>query len=150
MHENVSPRAANIPKRGSKVFSSAIIAVAIYTIYMIIGQQLRNDTDAVIFFTDWIAFIINGFMTLCLFYGASQSRKISRNVFLAWLMMAIGQLCFTLGDGLWAWMETFKNQSFFSSIADIPWLMTYGLFVIGILLLPSIKITPRELSLIHI
>jgi len=47
-------------------------------------------------------------MTLCLFYGASQSRKISRNVFLAWLMMAIGQLCFTLGDGLWALMETFK------------------------------------------
>jgi hypothetical protein len=104
-------RAAIIPKRDSKVFNFTIIAVAIYTIYLIISQQLRNDTYAVIFFTDWIAFIINGFMTLCLFYGASQSRKISRNVFLAWLMMAIGQLCFTLGDGLWAWMETFKSQT---------------------------------------
>ncbi len=137
-------RAAIIPKRDSKVFNFTIIAVAIYTIYLIISQQLRNDTYAVIFFTDWIAFIINGFMTLCLFYGASQSRKISRNVFLAWLMMAIGQLCFTLGDGLWALMETFKNQALFSSIADIPWLMTYVLFIIGILLLPSIKITPLE------
>ena len=41
-------------------------------------------------------------------------------------------------------METFKNQALFSSIADIPWLMTYVLFIIGILLLPSIKITPLE------
>jgi len=42
-------RAAIIPKRDSKVFNFTIIAVAIYTIYLIIGQQLRNDTYAVIF-----------------------------------------------------------------------------------------------------
>ena len=132
------------PAEDTGIRNFVISAVAIYAIYMIIGYYLRNDADAIISYTDWAAFIINGVMTLCLLYGAWQSINVNRKIFLAWLMMALGQLSFTIGDGLWVWLETVQKVDPFPSIADIAWLMTYVLFTIGILLLPSVEITLRE------
>lgn len=122
----------------------AIVAVAIYIIYMIISYNLKDDIAATTFFSDWAAFIINGVMGLCLLYAAWQSIKVNRRIFLAWLMMALGQLSFAIADGLWAWFETALQISPFPSIADILWLMTYVFFTAGILLLPSVVITLRE------
>ena len=131
-------------KRDSRIRNFTIIAFAIYAIYMIIGYHLRNDPNAIIFYTDWAAVVVGSSMTLCLFYGAWQSRKVNRKIFLAWLMMASGQLCFTTGDFILAWHETVLNISPFPSLSDVGWLMTYVLFIIGILLLPSVEVTLRE------
>jgi signal transduction histidine kinase/DNA-binding response OmpR family regulator len=122
----------------------AIVAAAIYIIYMIISYNLRDDAGATTFFSDWAAFIINGAMSLCLLYAAWQSIKVDRKIFFAWLMMALGQLSFAIADGLWAWFETAMQISPFPSIADILWLMTYVFFTAGIFLLPSMAITLRE------
>ena len=135
---------ASIQKRDSKIQIYVIIAFFIYLAYVSTGYYLRNDPIAIVFFSDWAAFVINGLMTLCLFYGARQSMKVSRKIFIAWLMMALGQLCFTVGDGLWAWFETALNTNPFPSIADIAWVATYVFFIAGIMLLPSAEINLRE------
>ncbi len=136
---------AFVQKRASKLLhNSIIVAVAIYAIYLFVLYLLRNNTSATTFYADWVAFAINGVVALCMFYGARQSLNVNRKVFLAWLMMSLGQLCFTLGDGLWAYIETVQNQNPFPSIADIPNLITYLFFIIGILLLPSVYLTSRE------
>lgn len=131
---------ASIQKRDSKIRIYIIIAFFIYLAYVSAGYYLRNDPRAIAFLSDWVAFFINGLMTLCLFYGARQSMKVSRKIFIAWLMMAFGQLCFTVGDGLWAW---FAIESF-PSIADIAWVATYVFFIAGIMLLPSAEINLKE------
>jgi hypothetical protein len=53
------------------------------------------------------------------------SLSVSRKVFFAWFMMALGALCFTLGDAFWAYIETVQNLNPFVSIADIPNLLPY-------------------------
>ena len=88
---------------------SFIAAIAIYVAYLFIGYILRNDPKAIIFYTDWIAFPINVLMTFCMFYAARLSLSVSRKVLLAWFMMALGELCFTLGNAFWAYIETVQN-----------------------------------------
>ena len=123
---------------------SFIAAIAIYVAYLFIGYILRNDPKAIIFYTDWIAFPINVLMTFCMFYAARLSLSVSRKVFLAWFMMALGELCFTLGNAFWAYIETVQNLDPLASLADIPNLLFYPFFVIGLLLLPSALRTRRD------
>ena len=105
---------------------------------------MRDDPKAIIFYSDWAPFPINILMTICLFYAAILSRNVNRKVFLAWMMMALGELCFTLGDGLWAYIETVQNMDPFPSPADIANLMTYPFLMIGLLLLPSTLHSKRD------
>ena len=58
--------------------------------------------------------------------------------------MALGELCFTLGNGLWAYIETVQNLDPFPSAADVPNLMTYPFLMIGLLLLPSTLHSKRD------
>ena len=58
--------------------------------------------------------------------------------------MSLGQICFVIGDTIWAYIETVQMKSPFPSLADIPNLMTFPLFMIGILFLPSAVISLRE------
>ena len=123
---------------------SSIAAIAIYVAYLSTGYLLRDDPNAIIIFTDWIAFPINILMTFCMFYAARLSLSVSRKVFLAWFMMALGELCFTLGNAFWAYIETVQNLDPLASLADIPNLLFYPFFVIGLLLLPSALRTTRD------
>ena len=132
-------------KWDSKLLSySFIAAIAIYVAYLFVGYLLRDDPKAIIFYTDWIPFPINILMTICLFYAAILSLNVNRKVFLAWMMMALGELCFTLGDGLWAYIETVQNLDPFPSAADVANLMTYPFLMIGLLLLPSTLHSKRD------
>ena len=126
------------PKRDSKLLrNSIIVAVAIYVSYLFFGYLLKDDPEAILFYSDWIPFPINIMMTICLFYAARLSKEVNRKVFLAWLMIALGELCFTMGDASWAYIETVQKQDPLASLSDIPSLLTYLFFIIGLLLLPS-------------
>lgn len=119
-------------------------AIAIYVIYLIIAYFLKDNPLSLIYYTDWVAVAINTAATLCLLYAARVSLSVNKKVFFAWMMMFLGQLCFVLGDAIWAYIETVQMKDPFSSMADIPNLMTYPLFMIGILFLPSAFISLRE------
>ena len=132
-------------KRDSKLLSySFIAAIAIYVIYLSAEYLLRDDPNKIVSLTDWAKFPINLLATACLFYAARLSLSVSRKVFLAWMMMALGQLSFALGDGIWAYIETVQKQSPFPSPADIAYLLTYPLLMIGLLLLPSTIHSKRD------
>ena len=139
-------RKSNTAREGdSKLLSySFIAAIAIYVIYLFVAYLLRDDPKAIILYTDWIAFPLNVMMTFCMFYAARLSLNVSRKVFLAWFMMALGELCFTLGNAFWAYIETVQNLDPYPSFADIPNLMVYLFFVIGLLLLPSALHSMRD------
>ena len=123
---------------------SSIAAIAIYVANLFIGYLLRDDPKAIIIFTDWIAIPITVLMTICMFYAARLSLSVSRKVFFAWFMMALGALCFTLGDAFWAYIETVQNLNPFVSIADIPNLLTYLFLMAGLLLMPSALHSKRD------
>jgi signal transduction histidine kinase/DNA-binding response OmpR family regulator len=132
-------------KEHSKLLGySLIAAITIYVAYLFIGYLLRDNPNAIIFFTDWIAIPINVLITFCMFYAARLSLSVSRKVSLAWFMMALGELCFTLGNAFWAYIETVQNLDPLASLADIPNLMIYLFFVIGLLLLPSALRSRRD------
>ncbi len=105
---------------------------------------MKDDPEAILFYSDWIPFPINIMMTICMFYAARLSQEVNRKVFFAWLMMALGELCFTLGDASWAYIETVQKQDPLASLSDIPNLLTYLFFVIGLLLLPSALHSKRD------
>jgi signal transduction histidine kinase/DNA-binding response OmpR family regulator len=133
------------PKRDSKLLrNSVIVAVAIYVSYLFFGYLLKDDPEAILFYSDWILFPINAIMTICLFYAARLSKEVSRKVFLAWLMIAVGELCFTIGDASWAYIETVQKLDPFPSPADIPNLLFYLFLAIGLLLLPSAIHSKRD------
>ena len=121
-----------------------LAAIAIYAVYLLFGYLLRDDPKAVIFYADWAAVGINAIAALSLLYAAHVSLSEGRKAFFAWLMMAAGQLCFVLGDAIWAYIETVQMKNPFPSLADVPNLMTFPLFIIGILLLPSSPVSMRE------
>jgi len=125
-------------------YNFLMAAIAIYAIYLIIAYFLRDNPLSLIYYTDWVAVAINIVATLCLLYAARVSLSVNKKVFFAWMMMFLGQLCFVLGDATWAYIETVQMKDPFPSLADIPNLMTYLLFMIGILFLPSAFISLRE------
>ena len=133
------------PKRGPISLRNCLLAaIAIYAVYLLFGYLLRDDPKAVIFYADWAAVGINAIAALSLLYAAHVSLSAGRKAFFAWLMMAAGQLCFVLGDAIWAYIETIQMKNPFPSLADVPNLMTFPLFMIGILLLPSSPVSIRE------
>ncbi|TFH50364.1 MAG: hypothetical protein E4G89_03500 [Methanothrix sp.] len=119
-------------------------AIAIYAIYLIVAFLLRDNPESLIFYTDWAAVAINLVAALCLLYAARVSSSVGKRVFFAWLMIFFGQLCFVLGDIIWAYIETVQLESPFPSLADIPYLMMFPLIMIGILFLPSAVVSLRE------
>jgi signal transduction histidine kinase/DNA-binding response OmpR family regulator len=124
--------------------NSLMAAIAIYAIYLIIAYLLRDNPLSLIFYADWAAVAINLVAALCLLFAARASLSVGKRVFFAWMMMSLGQLCFVMGDAIWAYIETVQMRDPFPSLADIPNLMTFPLFMIGILFLPSAAISLRE------
>ncbi len=132
-------------KKGSiSLTNSLIAAIGIYAIYLILAFILRDNPKSLILFTDWAAAAVDAIAALCLLYAARVSLGAGKRIFFAWMMMSLGQLCFVMGDAIWAYIETVQMKSPFPSLADIPNLITYPLFMIGILILPLASISLRE------
>jgi len=124
--------------------NSLLAAIAIFALYLLGLHLFRNDSGSLVLYTDWAAVVINAVTALCLLYAARASLAVSRKTFWSWLMMAIGQLCFVIGDSIWAYIEVIQKESPFPSLADVPNILTYPFFWIGILLLPSVAINFRQ------
>jgi hypothetical protein len=60
------------------------------------------------------------------------------------MILAIAQLSYAIGDTIYAYYEIVLNEAPYPSLADGPYLVRYILFLIGILILPSVRISSRE------
>jgi signal transduction histidine kinase/DNA-binding response OmpR family regulator len=124
--------------------NSLLAAIAVFAAYLLGLYLFRTDSESLVSYTDWAAVIVNAVAALCLLYAARASLAAGKKTFWSWLMMLIGQLCFVVGDSIWAYLEIIQMKSPFPSLADVPNILTYPFFWIGILLLPSVAINFRQ------
>ncbi|MDR3573957.1 MAG: EAL domain-containing protein [Anaerolineaceae bacterium] len=84
------------------------------------------------------------FVIAALYYGARRSFSLSKRIGLAWTILTIAVLSFTIGDTVWGILEAGLNQSPWPSLSDYFYVLFYPLFLAGVLILPSARLTTRE------
>jgi PAS domain S-box-containing protein len=124
--------------------NSLIIAAIVLILYMSMWFLLRDDPSGLAVFGDIGAIVVNVMATLCLFYAAGISQRINRKLYLSWMILAVAQFSYAIGDAIWAYYELVLNESPFPSLADGPYVLRYLLFLIGMLILPAVQISSRE------
>jgi PAS domain S-box-containing protein len=137
----------NRPSCGDSIFPfryAVIIGALILISYAAIIIGLGDNLEAKTIFADIASFAIDALVTLALFYGAYKSRCCGNRIYLAWMMLAISRLFFTIGDFIWAYIELILHESPFPAPSDYFYLISYPFFLLGILLLPSVKFNSTE------
>lgn len=131
----------NIIKSVSLREFAVIVAVFILISYIAVSFFLQYDTNLRTTVSDLMTPIISLIVVISLFYASKESSVFGNRVRIAWTLLALAQLSFTVGEIIWAILEVGFGQSPFPSYADIFYILYYPLFAIGIFLLPrdSIK-----------
>lgn len=124
--------------------SAAIIAAAILLLYLGIWFALRADEWHSMLFSDVFTVILNSVASLCLLYAAYASYKIEKDFYPGWMMIFLFQLFFTIGDALWAFYEIILEQSPSPSTADVFYLLSFPLFLAGVIVLPSYRFNASD------
>jgi signal transduction histidine kinase/CheY-like chemotaxis protein len=126
-------------------FSTAtIIAAAIFILYLCIWFALRANEWQNMFFSDVSTVILNALASLCLFYAAYESYKSEKEFYPGWMMILLFQLLYTIGDAIWAYYEIILEQSPSPSPADVFYLLSYPLFLAGVIVLPSFRFNASD------
>ena len=110
----------------------------------LVMMALRNDQSAETSFTDVATFLVNGLVTIALFYGALLSYFYRKRVYSAWLILGVATFSFTIGDLIYAYIEVVLNRDPFLSVSNYFFLAYYPLFLLGIFSLPAIKFAYSE------
>ena len=125
-------------------FRNAVIAaIIIVIIYAAISILLRDSKDIRGDVLNIVTIIIDILATICLAYGAYTSRK-HKNILIAWAFLAAARFSFTIGDIIWAILESVLHQPFFPSYADPFYLVFYILFALGIMIFPRSPMNSTE------
>ena len=124
-------------------YSLAAGALIIISFYLTM-VALSNNQEEITIFTDIATLLINVLVTLALFYASIYCYFHGKRVYLAWLILAIARLDYTIADVFWAYIEIILKETPFPSMADYFYMAYYPLFLLGIFFLPSIKFTSRE------
>ncbi|MFZ3149214.1 MAG: response regulator [Methanothrix sp.] len=124
--------------------TALVIAAVIIILYLGIWYIVRDNPSGYTIFSNLGYILINVMSILCLFYAAHCSRRFNKRFFISWMILAIAQLSYALADTIYAYYEIVLNESPYPSLADGPYLLRYILFIIGILILPSVRISSRE------
>mgnify|MGYP000878474127 CR=1 FL=1 len=111
-----------------------LIIVVIHSIEAFLTYAVK-DASLRLASSDILSVVINLLASIALFWAAYQSKAISKRLGLAWLLMALGQLVYTLGDFFWFILEVIVKESPYPSIADLFYAVYYPLFFSGAILL---------------
>jgi signal transduction histidine kinase/DNA-binding response OmpR family regulator len=132
---------------GNRVFPfryALVIGALIFASYLAVTIAISDNLEARTAFSDIAFIIIDVLATIALLYGAFKSRCEGRRIFYAWMMLAFYQLSWTIGDAIYAYLELILREVPWPSLSDFFFLIAYPLFLMGVLLLPSIKFTSIE------
>jgi signal transduction histidine kinase/DNA-binding response OmpR family regulator len=124
--------------------SATIIAAAIFLLYLGIWFVLRADEWHNMLFSDVFTVILNSLASLCLLYAVYASYKIEKEFYPGWMMIFLFQIFFTIGDAFWAYYEIILDQSPSPSPADVFYLLSYPLFLVGVIVLPSFRFSASD------
>jgi diguanylate cyclase (GGDEF)-like protein len=106
-----------------------ILAIEAFLTFAVKDPSLRMAS------LDILPVVINLLASIALFWAAYESKRISRRLGFAWLLMAIGQLIYTLGDLSWLLLEVILEEPPYPSFADLFFVAYYPIFFIGTVLL---------------
>jgi len=126
------------------LLNAAILAAAVLFIFLAIWYNLKDDPFENMVFTDLASIFINSLATLCLIYPTVLSRKISRNLYYSWFFLSASLFSYLLGDIFFTYYDLILRQSTSPSIADVFYLLSYPLFLLGALYMPSIAFKSSE------
>ena len=131
-------------RRSPHPFSLAVWSAIIFLgIDFVINLVLSNPQQRTIY-SDGIAPIIDLLATVALFLAAKESAIRSKHLAIAWGLIGLATLTYTLGDISWAILELGLQQQPFPSIADTFYLAYYPLLLAGVFLLPEKPATSGE------
>ena len=125
--------------------SALILATFMLLGYLSLIVFFRNDQELRIIISDLLFPVFNALATVGLIYAARSTKIFGRRIHIAWTIMAVAQLSFTLGDIAWTVLEVGFHEEPFPSVADGLYLLCYPLFAAGIFLLPAKPLNRDEL-----
>lgn len=88
--------------------------------------------------------VLNLISVICLWYASISSWERSKRLSHAWLLIALSQLAFMLGDVLWFVYESVLFIEPFPSLADVFYLLCYPLLLVGIFMIPTDKTSKMD------
>jgi two-component system, sensor histidine kinase PdtaS len=121
------------------LFSMVLLPILFITISLVIKDEYSR-----LVISDIASAFLNLMATVALIFAAISSRKISKKYFRGWGILAFAQLSFTLGDIIWGIIEIGLKTNPFPSAADIPYLLFYPLFLLGISIFPLKRLNKSE------
>lgn len=131
---------------GIDLHKAIVLAASLQLIYIFTWSYLRETPFQSMVFCDASSIIINGLAALCLLWAAAVSRCYSQKLYYSWMLLFASQFSFFCGDILFAYYDLILEQSTSPSYADIFYLLSYPLFLSGILLLPAADFKYSERS----
>ncbi len=126
------------------LFHVAALFIAIYLGIDFAINQLLEDEQQRLIYSDISGPVVGFLATAALFFAAKQSASHSRRLGIAWGMIALSALMFALGDLVWAILELGLSEPPFPSLADLFYLLNYPFLLAGVMLLPERPATRGE------
>lgn len=92
-----------------------------------------------------LAIPIEGIVAVAaLAWATLRSGNYSRQLFVAWGLLAAGQLAWTLGDINWFVQQVVLRETPFPSLTDACYILWFTLFIVGVLKLPMKRLKASE------
>ena len=143
-YQSNKPMRKILQRRPSSPFYLAVLFTLILLgIDFCVTSLLRNPQQQIIY-SDVVSPLIDVLACAALFIAAKQSFAQSRQLGIAWGLIAFSALVFALGDITWAILELGLSEPPFPSLADAFYLLYYPLVLAGVLLLPEKPATRGE------
>jgi signal transduction histidine kinase len=121
-----------------------VVFGCLWAAYLLFTLSLRSETGWFATANDILLLLVNAMATGVLIYAAVRSRAHGQASFWAWSVLAAAQLAYVLGDAIWAILQSTLAEPPYPSIADAFYLAYYPLFVIGLFLLPMVRLSKDE------
>ena len=126
-------------------FRLALLVAAFFILSSIaISVLMSNQEEQRKVIMDLLNEVIQLSVTFCLFYGAYHSKESGKRIYTAWIVLALAQLLFAIGDICLTYYDIFQGEIPIPSIADPFSLSFYFVFAAGLLLLPRMALTFGE------
>ncbi len=131
-------RPTSAKSHSSLIYHRALWATGILaTLYIGMLALMRLDPETLGAASDLVSPLVGAFATLALYLAARHTPRAHVAERRAWMLMAIAQFSYTIGDCLWAYYTLVLHLEPFPSIADVFYLTFYPLAIIGLFYLPG-------------
>ena len=114
-----------------------------FLVYLIFSFLLKNQPVLMGIFVFSMISILYSLVAVCLYLATKSSHIYGKRTQLAWTILTIAVLTSVVGNILWG-ILVLTNQNPSNTLANILYLIFFPIFLIGIVVLPSLYSTKRQ------